>query len=111
MQNTQNTLAVTATDLARDAADVINTVVYGGRSVVITRHGKPVARIEAYTQEEPVVEGEYLDSPDQGSVEYGGESSYPEAVVVAPVEQKKARARRVVAYQEVSVSVRKRRKG
>lgn len=36
---------VAATDAARSLGDLLNRVMYGGQSFVITRHGRPVAEL------------------------------------------------------------------
>lgn len=43
------TISLSATDLKRNTADVLNSVIYGGEIAIIERYGEPVAKIVPFS--------------------------------------------------------------
>ena len=49
-------LTISATDLKRETADIINEVYYKGISANITRHGKPIVRLVPISTSDELIE-------------------------------------------------------
>lgn len=44
-----DTISVTATELKNNAAEIVDRIRYESKTVIIKKHGKPVAKISPYT--------------------------------------------------------------
>lgn len=46
-----STASISATELKRNASDVLNRVYYGKRTMIVERHGEPIVKIVPFEKE------------------------------------------------------------